>query len=371
MSLDAVIAAGGVVLFPSDSVYGLAADPQNAAAVRRLYAIKGRPPDKPAALMFFDLGAALAALPEVGERTAAAMRALLPGPYTLVLPGGRGVRVIDVPAFAGARGPVLQSSANRSGEPDARRLTEVDPAIREAVDLEIDGGELPGVPSTVLDLRAYETAGEWSVLREGGGDPRRLQAVLGGQFHFDPVSYPTMIRAELADYEVLQTELVRACAGCRPRRILDLGTGTGETAGRVLAAFPGAELVGVDENPGMLDAARAVLPADRVTLRVARLQDPLPEGRFELVVSALAVHHLDPAEKRDLFGRARSALRPGGRFVLADVVLADDPVIELTPGYDRPSGVAEQLDWLEAAGFTGRVAWRRRDLAVLVADAAD
>ena len=176
--LEACIAAGGVAVFPSDTVYGLACDPESAAAVERMYALKGRAPDKPSAVMFFDAGLALTALPELGSRTRALMGRLLPGGVTLVLPNprgrfplaggeGLGLRVPDVPLLRGARCVVLQSSANVTGGPDARRIEEVPAAIRAGADLVVDAGELPGTPSTVIDLRGYESTGEWSVLREG------------------------------------------------------------------------------------------------------------------------------------------------------------------------------------------------------------
>ena len=128
------VAAGGVALFGADTVYGLCCDPPNAAAVDRLFALKGRPRTKPAALAFFTLDPALAALPELGERTRAAFHALLPGPLTLLVPnparrfplaGGEllGVRVIDVGLELDA--PVLQSSANLTGGPDPRTLARV------------------------------------------------------------------------------------------------------------------------------------------------------------------------------------------------------------------------------------------------------
>jgi L-threonylcarbamoyladenylate synthase len=189
---ERAIRAGGVVVFPADTVYGLACDPESEAAVGRLYALKGRPPDKPAAVMFFDAGRALAALPELGPRTRAALRALLPGALTLLLPnpGGRfplacgpdpgtlGLRVVDVPVLRGASLPVLQSSANPSGGADAARLADVPAAIRAGADLVVDGGELPGSPSTVVDLRTYEATGEWHVLRSGLVEPGAIGTVL-------------------------------------------------------------------------------------------------------------------------------------------------------------------------------------------------
>src|SRR4051794_31475018 len=138
-ALGACVAAGGVAVFPADTVYGLACDPGNAAAIARLYALKGRPPDKPSATMYFDLES----LPDAGPRTRAALARLLPGGVTLILPGGLGVRV---PYLAPVGRAVLQSSANFSGGPDARRLEEVPQTIRDAADLVIDGAELPGTP---------------------------------------------------------------------------------------------------------------------------------------------------------------------------------------------------------------------------------
>jgi tRNA (cmo5U34)-methyltransferase len=191
-----------------------------------------------------------------------------------------------------------------------------------------------------------------------------------GQFHFDPDSYLQLMAEEVPDYARLQDEAAAASADLAPaRRILELGTGTGETARRVLARHPGAELVGIDSSHAMLARARLSLPdAD---LRVARLEDPLPDGPFDLVVSALAVHHLRGPAKADLFARVAAALRPGGRLVLADVVVPDDPADVVTPidgVHDVPSRVDEQVAWLRAAGLEPRVAWAHRDLAVLVAN---
>jgi L-threonylcarbamoyladenylate synthase len=175
LTFDDVIAGGGVVVFPADTVYGLACDPANEEAVARLYELKGRPPDKPAAVMFFDRLQALSAVPELTARTRALMAQLLPGAVTLLVPSRRfplaggagtlGLRVPDIPPLGAA--PVLQSSANVAGGLDARRLEDVPEAIRRGADLVLDGGELPGTPSTVVDLRAYERGGEPLVVRPG------------------------------------------------------------------------------------------------------------------------------------------------------------------------------------------------------------
>jgi L-threonylcarbamoyladenylate synthase len=193
---EGTIAAGGIALFPADTVYGLAVDPESANAVERLYDLKGRPPQRPAAVMFFGLEPALEALRDMPQGTLAALQRLLPGRLTAIVPNRAGLYPlacgpdpdrlgVRVPRLAGAieplaavRRPVMQSSANLSGGADARRLEDVDPAVRAGVDLELDGGELPGIPSTVVDLTAYEAAGEYRILREGAVSADQLRAVL-------------------------------------------------------------------------------------------------------------------------------------------------------------------------------------------------
>lgn len=192
-AFERCLAVGGLALFPADTVYGLACDPANRVAVERLSMLKRRSLSKPSAVMFFDLELALAALPELGPRTREALARLLPGGVTLLLPNraGRfplacgadastlGLRVPAVSALSGVRRPALQSSANRAGGPDPRRLQDVPELIRAAVDLVLDGGELPGTPSTVIDLRAYEASGAWSVVRIGAVVEAELVASLG------------------------------------------------------------------------------------------------------------------------------------------------------------------------------------------------
>jgi len=189
------------------------------------------------------------------------------------------------------------------------------------------------------------------------------------QYHFEPAAYLAMMLADVPRYEELQDVAAAATAGVAARRILELGTGTGETARRLLAAHPGARLVGIDASEAMLAVARAELTG--ADLRVQRLEDPLPEGPFGLVVSVLAVHHLDAGEKRDLFRRVRDALSPDGRFVLADLVVperAEDAVTPATPGFDKPDTLPEILAWLEEAGFATSVVWSWKDLAAVRAD---
>ena len=187
---------------------------------------------------------------------------------------------------------------------------------------------------------------------------------------WDPASYLALMAEEVAGYERLQDDAVAATAGVDARSILELGIGTAETARRLLAAHPRAHLHGIDSSAPMLVAARAALDPARTQLTCARLEDPLPAGPFDLVVSALTIHHLDAPRKADLFERIAAVLAPGGRFVLADVVTPRDPAeaaIPLEEGYDTPSSVDEQTQWLAAAGLTAEVRVERGDLAVIVA----
>ena len=185
-TFERCIAVGGVALFPADTVYGLATEPSSREGHDRLYALKGRPPLRPSAVMFFQRELALEALPELGARTRAALERLLPGAVTVLVPNparrfplacgpdperiGLRVPALTEPALAplgAARWPVMQSSANPSGGPDARRLGDVDAAIRRGVDLQLDGGDLPGTPSTVVDLTLFEAGGTYRIVRQG------------------------------------------------------------------------------------------------------------------------------------------------------------------------------------------------------------
>jgi tRNA (cmo5U34)-methyltransferase len=187
---------------------------------------------------------------------------------------------------------------------------------------------------------------------------------------FTPESYVAMMREAVPGYDRLEEEVAAATGAGYAESVLELGTGTGETARRVLERHPNAQLVGIDASPGMVGIARGSLPTDRVRLIVGRLEDPLPEGAFDLVVSCLAVHHLEGTAKADLFLRIARRLAPGGRFVLADVVEPVNPsfgVTAIDPEVDHPSKLDEQVAWLEAAGLLAEVTWTHRDLVVIVA----
>ena len=188
-------------------------------------------------------------------------------------------------------------------------------------------------------------------------------------FEWNPTTYLDEMLLEVPGYEALEDAVAAATAGLEARSVLELGIGTGETAVRILAVHPDARWTGIDASEPMLERARARLP--HADLRPGRLEEPLPAGPFDLVVSVLAVHHLDGPAKRELFHRLAAVLPPGGHFVLGDVVVpeqAEDATIEIDWEYDVPSTVAEQLDWLTEAGFEAAAGYIRPDLAVLVAE---
>lgn len=224
VALQECIAAGGVAVIPTDTVYGIACDPTCLPALRRIYEMKGRPPAKPAAVMYFSIAAAAEELQALQPRTRDAALALLPGPVTLLLanphrrfplacepagtafaaagtmpetagaaPGSAGAAQSSPPAPLGlrvpdwpeslaplglVRAPVLQSSANLSGDPPPRRIEDVPAAIREPADLLVDGGKLPGIASTVIDLSEFEHSGAWRILREGALEERAISGRL-------------------------------------------------------------------------------------------------------------------------------------------------------------------------------------------------
>jgi L-threonylcarbamoyladenylate synthase len=190
-ALERCVAAGGVAVFPADGLYGLACDPLDAGAVARIHRLKGRDDGKPSAVMYFSPLAMRELVSGLGPRTKAAASALLPGPVTLVLanpqrryplacrqdPERLGVRLIGGP-LAGTMSPVFQTSANLSGEPAPARFEDLPDSILDGADLAIDGGELPGLPSTVVDIARIDEDGSWRVLRDGALSPGDLASAL-------------------------------------------------------------------------------------------------------------------------------------------------------------------------------------------------
>ncbi len=196
-------------------------------------------------------------------------------------------------------------------------------------------------------------------------------------FERQATEYEAQRRRLIPPYDAFYETAVAALAVAgRPlQRVLDLGAGTGLLARQVAAAHPDVQLTLLDGAPAMLAQARAVL-GDRASYRVADLADALPDGPWDAVVSALAVHHLDDAGKRALFARLHTALAPGGVFVNAEQVggptaLFDDlyatchqrraAELGATPEqwrgarermrHDRCASVEDQLAWLREAGF--------------------
>jgi len=177
---------------------------------------------------------------------------------------------------------------------------------------------------------------------------------LSAQFHWDPETYLEHIRGEVPRYDELQAATVDAVPFA-PDRVLELGVGTGETTRRLLERYPDAAVTGLDSSPEMVFRAREL----GVEVRLARMEDPLPDGPWDLVVSVLTVHHLDDDAKRGLFRRVREQSRA---LVLGDVVAVEPErrVAPLEPGVDMPSPAADLAEWCG-----GEVVWEGDDLAVV------
>jgi tRNA (cmo5U34)-methyltransferase len=174
------------------------------------------------------------------------------------------------------------------------------------------------------------------------------------QFHFEPETYQELIRADVPRYDELQRLTVGAVPFA-PARVLELGVGTGETTRRLRERFPEADVTGLDSTPEMVFHAREL----GIEVRLARMEDPLPDGPWDLVVSVLTIHHLTANGKRDLFRRVREQSRA---LVFGDVVEVppERRIASLTEGYDFPSPAAEQAEWCG-----GEVVWEADDLAVI------
>jgi tRNA (cmo5U34)-methyltransferase len=175
------------------------------------------------------------------------------------------------------------------------------------------------------------------------------------QFHSDPSSYLEQIRTDVPRYDELQDQAVAAIP-FPPPRVLELGIGTGETTKRILAAHREAQITGLDSNPEMVFRARELVD----DVQLARMEDPLPDGPWDLVISVLSVHHLTDDQKRMLFRRVREQSRS---LVLGDVVKAEVQVASLEPGVDFPDTASELAEWCG-----GEVIWTADDLAVVRAD---
>lgn len=178
---------------------------------------------------------------------------------------------------------------------------------------------------------------------------------MSAQFHWQPESYLELIRSEVPRYDELQDAAVAAIPFA-PTRVLELGIGTGETTKRILSAHPDAQITGLDSSPEMVFRARELVD----DVQLARMEDPLPDGPWDLVISVLSVHHLTDDEKHLLFRRVREQSRA---LVLGDVVKAEVQIAPLDPQFDFPDGAEELADWCG-----GEVVWSADDLAVVAAD---
>ena len=201
--------------------------------------------------------------------------------------------------------------------------------------------------------------------------------------HFDDWAprYDAQIREMVPRYEEIHDTIVALLSLRPPRRILDLGAGTGYTIRRILDAFGGATATGLDVSPEMLHRAgeRLASYGERAELRRSDIAEPEITGAFDAIVSILAVHHLFPDQKRHLLSRIWEHIEPGGIFVLADYFrpamdrlselydLPDEPDAHEVE-HDHPDTAAEHLAWLTAAGFAAvDVVWKYDDVGVIVA----
>ena len=175
------------------------------------------------------------------------------------------------------------------------------------------------------------------------------------QFHWQPDSYLDLIHAEVPRYDELQEQTIAAIP-FEPRRVLELGFGTAETTRRVWERYPEARITGLDSSADMVFKARELGWEE---MRLGRIEDPLPDGPWDLVISVLTVHHLDDDGKRDLFRRVREQARA---LVIGDVVAVapERQVTPIEPGFDMPSPAADQAEWCG-----GEVVWEADDLAVI------
>ncbi|MDQ3728584.1 MAG: class I SAM-dependent methyltransferase [Actinomycetota bacterium] len=178
---------------------------------------------------------------------------------------------------------------------------------------------------------------------------------MNAQFHWDPETYLDLIRREVPRYDELQDAAIDAIP-FEPERVLELGFGTAETTRRLLDRYPDVRITGLDSSPEMVFKARELGWED---LRLGRIEDPLPDGPWDLVIAVLSIHHLDHAGKQELFRQVRGQSRA---LVIGDVVEVppEQRVTPIEAGFDMPSPADDQAGWCG-----GEVAWEADDLAVI------
>lgn len=176
-----------------------------------------------------------------------------------------------------------------------------------------------------------------------------------GQYHWKPDTYLEQIRSEVPRYDELQEQAIAAIPFA-PARVLELGMGTGETTRRLIEAYPDAWVIGLDASADMVFRARAAYD----DVQLARMEDPLPEGPWDLVIGVLSIHHLRAEQKQNLFRQVREQARS---FVIGDIVKADVEVAPIDPEHDFPEQATDLAEWTG-----GEIAWEADDLAVVRAD---
>lgn len=190
--------SGGLACLPTDTVYGLAGLARLPGVLERICQVKGREPTKPMAVVFHAVQDIFDALPSLAERIRNVIAKLMPGPVTVIVPAaaheksamgmaeadGIGLRVICPPLgklYKALPGPLVLTSANRSGQPDPCSAEEISPSIREACDFVVDAGRLPGcIPSTVADLRPLAGGGKVLIMREGAVPRQEIEKRIEG-----------------------------------------------------------------------------------------------------------------------------------------------------------------------------------------------
>jgi tRNA (cmo5U34)-methyltransferase len=172
------------------------------------------------------------------------------------------------------------------------------------------------------------------------------------QFHWNPETYLEEIRAEVPGFDELQEAAVKAIP-LAPDRVLELGMGTGETTRHLLAAYPEAWVVGLDSDPNMVYRLRE----EYDDVQLARMEDPLPDGPWDLVISVLSVHLISDEAKRTLFRRVRDHAKA---LVIGDVVEADPQITKVDPSVEHLDSAEELADWCD-----GEITWTADDLAVV------
>jgi tRNA (cmo5U34)-methyltransferase len=171
-------------------------------------------------------------------------------------------------------------------------------------------------------------------------------------FSWKPDGYLDLIKEEIPRYEELQDQAIAAIPFA-PERVLELGMGTGETTRRLIEAYPDSWVIGLDSSPDMVFRAREVYD----DVQLARIEDPLPDGPWDLVIGVLSIHHLTAERKRELFRRVREHSKA---LVIGDVVKAEVQVTPVDAGYDFPETAVDLAEW-----SGGEVAWEADDLAVV------